>query len=95
MGVRERRLIGDCVVLVRGAYEGVRWLLLFFKQKTVYEMLRSLVGSEMCIRDRWELVAKSTMIVESVIAVIENADSNFSAGAVSYTHLTLPTIYSV
>ena len=23
----------------------------FFKQKTVYEMLRSLVGSEMCIRD--------------------------------------------
>ncbi len=33
----------------------------FFKQKTAYEMLRSLVGSEMCIRDRstrvssWEL----------------------------------------
>src|SRR5674536_102687 len=25
----------------------------FFKQKTAYEMLRSLVGSEMCIRDRW------------------------------------------
>ena len=24
----------------------------FFKQKTAYEMLRSLVGSEMCIRDR-------------------------------------------
>ena len=24
----------------------------FFKQKTSYEMLRSLVGSEMCIRDR-------------------------------------------
>ena len=23
----------------------------FFKQKTAYEMLRSLVGSEMCIRD--------------------------------------------
>ena len=23
------------------------------KQKTAYEMLRSLVGSEMCIRDRW------------------------------------------
>ena len=23
-----------------------------FKQKTAYEMLRSLVGSEMCIRDR-------------------------------------------
>ena len=26
----------------------------FFKQKTAYEMLRSLVGSEMCIRDRTE-----------------------------------------
>eukprot|EP00658_Telonema_sp_P-2_P029743 TRINITY_DN22572_c0_g1_i1.p1 TRINITY_DN22572_c0_g1~~TRINITY_DN22572_c0_g1_i1.p1 ORF type:complete len:124 (+),score=53.14 TRINITY_DN22572_c0_g1_i1:50-421(+) len=26
----------------------------FFKQKTAYEMLRSLVGSEMCIRDREE-----------------------------------------
>ena len=24
----------------------------FFDQKTAYEMLRSLVGSEMCIRDR-------------------------------------------
>eukprot|EP00658_Telonema_sp_P-2_P082657 TRINITY_DN8781_c0_g1_i4.p1 TRINITY_DN8781_c0_g1~~TRINITY_DN8781_c0_g1_i4.p1 ORF type:complete len:277 (+),score=35.15 TRINITY_DN8781_c0_g1_i4:52-882(+) len=27
-------------------------LFFFFKQKTAYEMLRSLVGSEMCIRDR-------------------------------------------
>eukprot|EP00658_Telonema_sp_P-2_P004871 TRINITY_DN11820_c0_g1_i2.p1 TRINITY_DN11820_c0_g1~~TRINITY_DN11820_c0_g1_i2.p1 ORF type:complete len:237 (+),score=43.66 TRINITY_DN11820_c0_g1_i2:103-813(+) len=26
----------------------------FFKQKTAYEMLRSLVGSEMCIRDRYQ-----------------------------------------
>ena len=24
----------------------------FFKQKTAYDMLRGLVGSEMCIRDR-------------------------------------------
>eukprot|EP00658_Telonema_sp_P-2_P027099 TRINITY_DN21002_c0_g1_i1.p1 TRINITY_DN21002_c0_g1~~TRINITY_DN21002_c0_g1_i1.p1 ORF type:complete len:225 (+),score=62.30 TRINITY_DN21002_c0_g1_i1:76-750(+) len=29
----------------------------FFKQKTAYEMLRSLVGSEMCIRDRLGLLA--------------------------------------
>ena len=29
---------------------------LFFKQKTAYEMLRSLVGSEMCIRDRLKRV---------------------------------------
>ena len=28
----------------------------FFKQKTAYEMLRSLVGSEMCIRDSDELL---------------------------------------
>ena len=26
-------------------------IVFFFKQKTAYEMLRSLVGSEMCIRD--------------------------------------------
>eukprot|EP00658_Telonema_sp_P-2_P009213 TRINITY_DN1346_c0_g1_i1.p1 TRINITY_DN1346_c0_g1~~TRINITY_DN1346_c0_g1_i1.p1 ORF type:complete len:181 (+),score=57.13 TRINITY_DN1346_c0_g1_i1:39-581(+) len=29
----------------------------FFKQKTAYEMLRSLVGSEMCIRDRFNTMA--------------------------------------
>eukprot|EP00831_Metopus_contortus_P010398 TRINITY_DN14050_c0_g1_i5.p2 TRINITY_DN14050_c0_g1~~TRINITY_DN14050_c0_g1_i5.p2 ORF type:complete len:119 (-),score=24.17 TRINITY_DN14050_c0_g1_i5:192-548(-) len=28
----------------------------FFKQKTAYEMQRGLVGSEMCIRDRYEIV---------------------------------------
>eukprot|EP00658_Telonema_sp_P-2_P072596 TRINITY_DN61713_c0_g1_i1.p1 TRINITY_DN61713_c0_g1~~TRINITY_DN61713_c0_g1_i1.p1 ORF type:complete len:252 (+),score=52.93 TRINITY_DN61713_c0_g1_i1:2-757(+) len=28
------------------------YVVFFFKQKTAYEMLRSLVGSEMCIRDR-------------------------------------------
>eukprot|EP00658_Telonema_sp_P-2_P058942 TRINITY_DN47565_c0_g1_i1.p1 TRINITY_DN47565_c0_g1~~TRINITY_DN47565_c0_g1_i1.p1 ORF type:complete len:120 (-),score=49.82 TRINITY_DN47565_c0_g1_i1:5-364(-) len=28
----------------------------FFKQKTAYEMLRSLVGSEMCIRDRFNML---------------------------------------
>ena len=29
-------------------------MVFFFKQKTAYEMLRSLVGSEMCIRDRFK-----------------------------------------
>ena len=29
----------------------------FFKQKTAYEMLRSLVGSEMCIRDRAQIIS--------------------------------------
>src|SRR5678816_234294 len=40
--------------------------LFFFKQKTAYEMLRSLVGSEMCIRDREdiELVSPSTHFVQ-------------------------------
>ena len=84
-----------CVVDVF-LYSGV----FFFKQKTAYEMLRSLVGSEMCIRDR----------------LIASGSSNYATGAdpyhwnatilgglkgyidyiaVSYTHLTLPTIYSV
>ena len=31
----------------------------FFKQKTAYEMLRSLVGSERCIRDRFHPEFKS------------------------------------
>ena len=30
----------------------ISFVVFFFKQKTAYEMLRSLVGSEMCIRDR-------------------------------------------
>jgi len=30
---------------------------LFFKQKTAYEILSGLVGSEMCIRDRYLLLA--------------------------------------
>eukprot|EP00658_Telonema_sp_P-2_P076595 TRINITY_DN6737_c0_g2_i2.p1 TRINITY_DN6737_c0_g2~~TRINITY_DN6737_c0_g2_i2.p1 ORF type:complete len:220 (-),score=58.82 TRINITY_DN6737_c0_g2_i2:2-661(-) len=33
-------------------YQHVEFFFFFFKQKTAYEMLRSLVGSEMCIRDR-------------------------------------------
>ena len=32
------------LILVRNAF--------FFKQKTAYEIMPSLVGSEMCIRDR-------------------------------------------
>ena len=32
------------------------YVFFFFKQKTAYEMLRSLVGSEMCIRDSLETV---------------------------------------
>ena len=38
-------------------HSGCSLIVLFvflFKQKTAYEMLRSLVGSEMCIRDRFD-----------------------------------------
>ena len=40
--VEEWEDVDNCVV----------FFFFFFKQKTAYEMLRSLVGSEMCIRDR-------------------------------------------
>ena len=63
-------------------------------------MLRSLVGSEMCIRDRsdigesggtWEFpggkLEKNERAVDALTREIQEA--------VSYTHLTLPTIYSV
>eukprot|EP01017_Pseudomicrothorax_dubius_P039098 TRINITY_DN5953_c0_g1_i3.p1 TRINITY_DN5953_c0_g1~~TRINITY_DN5953_c0_g1_i3.p1 ORF type:complete len:134 (+),score=45.91 TRINITY_DN5953_c0_g1_i3:1-402(+) len=39
-------------MLIRDRLRLIRFF--FFKQKTAYEMLRSLVGSEMCIRDRYE-----------------------------------------
>src|SRR5450759_2124889 len=35
----------------------VQCFFFFFKQKTAYEIMPSLVGSEMCIRDRWEQMA--------------------------------------
>src|SRR5678815_4925423 len=43
----------------------------FFKQKTAYEMLRSLVGSEMCIRDRDRPYQKA-MKFEYAVARIES-----------------------
>ena len=39
----EKLTVSGCVLFA---------IVFFFKQKTAYEMLRSLVGSEMCIRDR-------------------------------------------
>src|SRR5665254_18086 len=64
----------------------------FFKQKTAYEMLRSLVGSEMCIRDRILLCPSIRLMVS-----IGTPSSRVIrlANAVSYTHLTLPTILRV
>ena len=45
------------------------FLFFFFKQKTAYEMLRSLVGSEMCIRDRLDTDA-DLEASELVVAVL-------------------------
>eukprot|EP00969_Alexandrium_andersonii_P337559 14919445-Alexandrium_andersonii.AAC.1 len=62
-------------------------------------MSASLVGSEMCIRDSIFLSASRAATVARVhLPSSANADTaGFSAGlaAVSYTHLTLPTICSV
>ena len=72
----------------------------FFKQKTAYEMLRSLVGSEMCIRDR----VNSVILVVSVgrLSKISSdtrrrmlCNASSRALPVSYTHLTLPTSHAV
>eukprot|EP00658_Telonema_sp_P-2_P006519 TRINITY_DN12466_c0_g1_i3.p1 TRINITY_DN12466_c0_g1~~TRINITY_DN12466_c0_g1_i3.p1 ORF type:complete len:235 (-),score=59.96 TRINITY_DN12466_c0_g1_i3:565-1269(-) len=42
----------------------------FFKQKTAYEMLRSLVGSEMCIRDRYQRRVRGTLQVDMVSTAV-------------------------
>ncbi len=46
---------------VMGGKRKTRRLVVFFKQKTAYEVLRSVVGSEMCMRNR---VNRSWMVVE-------------------------------
>ena len=63
-------------------------------------MLRSLVGSEMCIRDsgsrlqpgRHRAAQKSSNIDQEAVFAMAAAGRETP---VSYTHLTLPTIYSV
>eukprot|EP00975_Prorocentrum_lima_P047886 10014471-Prorocentrum_lima.AAC.1 len=62
-------------------------------------MTSSLVGSEMCIRDRF------LVLVVVVVVVVDRVAQGWwwwwcrtclrKGGAVSYTHLTLPTICSV
>ena len=72
----------------------------FFKQKTAYEVLRSLVGSEMCIRDSHWIANRWARRYGTVSPASGKAASGTTgrwarSTAVSYTHLTLPTIYSV
>src|SRR5674536_369671 len=42
----------------------------FFKQKTAYEMLRSLVGSEMCIRDSLILTGPRLSVAHAELLLI-------------------------
>eukprot|EP00969_Alexandrium_andersonii_P074350 3279731-Alexandrium_andersonii.AAC.1 len=62
-------------------------------------MSASLVGSEMCIRDS-DGRGPSSVVAQGAAAKTRGPVSDFaafptSASAVSYTHLTLPTICSV
>eukprot|EP00969_Alexandrium_andersonii_P103866 4582979-Alexandrium_andersonii.AAC.1 len=61
-------------------------------------MSASLVGSEMCIRDRLQ-VACSCLKLLDALEVLEALEAPTTLKArrtpVSYTHLTLPTICSV
>ena len=46
----------------------------FFKQKTAYEMLRSLVGSEMCIRDSPGVFLPKVALLHSKLVVLRLSD---------------------
>eukprot|EP00969_Alexandrium_andersonii_P226215 9989345-Alexandrium_andersonii.AAC.1 len=62
-------------------------------------MSASLVGSEMCIRDSWRpsmgFARVTSATCQWIFGLLSDARLRISAGPVSYTHLTLPTICSV
>eukprot|EP00975_Prorocentrum_lima_P056132 11769926-Prorocentrum_lima.AAC.1 len=61
-------------------------------------MTSSLVGSEMCIRDRFKLPSPSSEATSRLTTSFDHIvhhDLFFVDSPVSYTHLTLPTICSV
>ncbi len=58
----------------------------FFKQKTAYEILSGLVGSEMCIRVSFRVDHKLAVRLVNVAPIIL-----CMIVPVSYIHLTLPT----
>eukprot|EP00975_Prorocentrum_lima_P017171 3634371-Prorocentrum_lima.AAC.1 len=61
-------------------------------------MTSSLVGSEMCIRDRWDGMgptARFPLVQCFGRCCVVVQSSQVGLLAVSYTHLTLPTICSV
>ena len=59
--------------------------LFFFKQKTAYEILSGLVGSEMCIRDRAKRALSEKIIIEFVLpkVVIKNFSHLFRLQIIS------------
>ena len=71
----------------------------FFKQKTAYEISECLVGSEMCIRDSGSALhhggAEGGVLAVDDGQHLVKLDGVAGVLAVSYTHLTLPTICSV
>eukprot|EP00975_Prorocentrum_lima_P047322 9894781-Prorocentrum_lima.AAC.1 len=61
-------------------------------------MTSSLVGSEMCIRDRQprrEELCSGFFKQGQLFRNVEGSEGEPKQGPVSYTHLTLPTICSV
>eukprot|EP00969_Alexandrium_andersonii_P003479 149958-Alexandrium_andersonii.AAC.1 len=60
-------------------------------------MSASLVGSEMCIRDRRESSSSASLVsaFEPAAGAASSPAAEGRTAAVSYTHLTLPTICSV
>ena len=64
------------------------------KQKTAYEIMPSLVGSEMCIRDRLTVYYYRLRDEYQKMRDFKHLAYGFFLAvgiAVSYTHLTLPT----
>eukprot|EP00969_Alexandrium_andersonii_P079981 3526032-Alexandrium_andersonii.AAC.1 len=61
-------------------------------------MSASLVGSEMCIRDRdkggYQMLTHTWLMGRKVVTLLDGGAA-VNAVTVSYTHLTLPTICSV
>ena len=49
---QRENLLGEDSICIVNLLEIPRVIVFFFKQKTAYEILSGLVGSEMCIRDR-------------------------------------------